>query len=316
MEGSDPAKLNEDGTTDTRIVRLYTNPLTGIETFYDKWGDADANRIYDHIMKGRNAVPKEYRMAEIRAYPLNEEEIFGSFEGGQIWDNHKGIVARKIYIINHRFKDDRTKEPARIYGNLEWKEGLIDTDVVLRPSDKDHFDNIDARFCVAYPSRPDLEPLLYGADGKPLPPAVVNGCSGIDPIDKRYVTSSKGFSNAAIVHWKFRDIFDAGFAKCPTLAYSCRPSHAEIFFEDAIKAAVYTRSLVQTEAINSKIIDYFEDRGYLKWMLSKRGQRADSSIKGDSPSGKGMFLTEVMGLINAVTNTPLGANDPYLLERF
>lgn len=50
-------------------------------------------------------------------------------------------------------------------------------------------------------------------------------------------------------------------------------------------------------------------------MLSKTGMPRNSMIKGDAPSGgKNAFLDEVIGLINAVTNTPLTANDPYLLE--
>jgi hypothetical protein len=119
-----------------------------------------------------------------------------------------------------------------------------------------------------------------------------------------------------MVCWKFRDIFDSGVVKCPILGYSNRPKPSEIFFEDAIKAAVFTRSLVQTESINSKIIDYFEDRGMLDWMLSKRGEAPNSRIKGDSPSGRGMFLTDIMGLINSVTNVPLTKDDPYLLDNF
>jgi len=313
--GCDPKNMDEYGVTETRIVRLYTSPLTGIEGFFDKFGDADANEIEDHIMKNRKKVPKEYRMGEIRAYPLNEEEIFGSFEGGQIWDNHKGLVSRNVYLMGTRYKDKETLEPARVYGNLEWKDGVRDSDVVFRMADRDNFDPIDARFVIPYLQQ-NNEILKYNHEGIPQPPVYVEACVGIDPIDKRYATASgKGFSNASMVNWKFRDLFGTGFVKCPTLGYSCRPSHAEIFFEDAIKAAVYTRSLVQTESINSKIIDYFEDRGYLNWMLSKRGEAATSRIKGDAPSGRGMFLTEIMGLINSVTNTPLNDEDPYLLER-
>ena len=317
-EGSDPEKL-VNGTTSTRVHRLYTSPLTGIEGFYDKWGDADANEIYDHIMAKRKSVPKEYRMGEIRAYPLSKEEIFGSFDGGQVFSNHKGIVQRKLYVINQRFKDNETKEPKCVYGNLEWKDGIRDNPlgVNFRQADRDSFDVIDARFAVPYMPQ-STEPFRINSNGSLKPPALVESCLGIDPIDKRYITtpSGKGFSNAGMTAWKFSDILKTGIVKCPTLFYSCRPSHADIFFEDAIKAAVFTRSLVQTESINSKIIDYFEDRGYSDWMLARRGHARNSRIKGDSPSGKGMFLTEMMFLIDNVTNTPLNEGDPYLLENF
>lgn len=322
-KGSDPANLNFDpriendkGTTDTRIFRQFISPLTGIEGFYDKWGDADADQIYDWIIKKRKSVPKEYRMAEIRAYPLTEEEIFGSFEGGHVWSNHSGILERKIYIIGSRFKDATTQEPARLYGNLEWREGVKDSEVDFRQSDKDHFDLYDSRFVISYLPK-NREPLRINSNGIPMPPPLIQDSLGIDPIDKRYASAGRGFSNAAMTNWIFSDVFQTGIVKCPSLYYSCRPGHAEVFFEDAIKAAVFNRAMVQTESINSKIIDYFDDRGYIDWMLSKRGQPRNSMIKGDSPGGgKNIFLTEIMSLINSVTNTPLVEGDAYLLEKF
>ena len=316
--GSNPDKLNEEGTTETGIFRILTSPLTGIEGFYDKWGDAtDVNEIYDYIISERKRVPKEYRMGEIRAYPLNEEEIFGSFDnGGHAWSNAKGIIERKTYVINHRFKDEETKEPAKLYGNLVWRDGAIDTEVDFRLADRDSFDLNDARFCIS-----DLninkEPLRFNSDKRPLPPIMKQSCLGIDPINSRYaVQGAKGFSNAAMVNWVFADLLQMGKKKYPSLIYCCRPSHAEIFYEDSIKAAVFTRSMVQVENINSKIIDYFEDRGYFDWMLAKRGQPKNSKIKGDAPSGRGGFLEEMMLLIDSATNTPLNVNDPYNLENF
>lgn len=315
--GSDPTKLNNLGTTSTRIFRQYTSPLTGLSGYYDKWGDADANEIYDFIMNQRKSVPKAYRMGEIRAYPLTEEEIFGSFDsGGEYWANHKGIVQRKTETLNIRFKDEITKEPSRIYGNLEWRDGIRDSDVDFRPADKENFDVIDARFCVSYFSN-KKETLIKNNDGRWKIPKLPESCLGIDPIDKRHsVPNSKGFSDASMTCWKGLDYYDTGIVKCPTLFYMCRPDHADIFFEDAIRAAIFTRSMVQTESVNSKIIDYFEDRGYLDWMLSKRGESRTSKNKGDSPSGRGIFMSEMKMIIDTITNTPLNEGDPYLLEKF
>ena len=119
-----------------------------------------------------------------------------------------------------------------------------------------------------------------------------------------------------MVNWKFRDVLDTKILKCPTLIYCCRPSHAEIFYEDAIKAAIFNRSMVQVENINDKIIDWFEDRGYMDWLLPKIGQPKNSLQKGDSPTGGGRnaFLEEMIGLMDAVLNTPLITGDQYLLE--
>ena len=308
-KGSDATKLNEQGTTATRIARHFTSPLTGIEGFFDKFGDADSNPIYDWIMQKRKSVPKEYRLGEIRAYPLNEEEIFGSFETGNMWSNSKGIADRKTYLKGARFKDEKTQEPTVVFGNLEWKDGIKDSEVVFRMSDKQAFDVHDARFCFSYlPEKEYQEPLsnIYN------PPNYVEHVIGIDSVDKR--RPGKRASDFAMVCQKFLDLRGTGIVKCPTMIYCCRPLPIEISYEDAIKAAVFLRAKVQVEALNLNIVNWFEDRGYINWMISKIGKPQNSLEKGDAPSGKTAFIDEVTGMIDAITNVPVNEGDKYLLE--
>jgi hypothetical protein len=119
-----------------------------------------------------------------------------------------------------------------------------------------------------------------------------------------------------MVNYKFRDIAETGINKCPTLFYDCRPFHQEIMFEDAIKAAVFNRALVQYENRSDKLACYFEDRGYFDWLLPEIGSGRNSVRKGDAPSGKGKFLDEGIGLVNAITNVPIKDGDPYHLEKW
>ncbi len=97
------------------------------------------------------------------------------------------------------------------------------------------------------------------------------------------------------------------------MLYINRPLPIEISYEDAIKAAVFNRSLVQVESLNLGVVNYFEDRGYIDWVLSKLGQPKNSLIKGDAPSAKTAFLDEMIGLINGITNIPLNKGDFYPL---
>ncbi len=309
-KNSNPDDLTDFGSTKTRVFRYYSNPLEGIEGCYDEYGDADGDVIYKIIMQKRADTDPEFLMGEIRGYPLNEAEMFGSTDQQAIWSNTEGLKTRAIYLIGTRFKNAVTKEPINVYGNLERIDGYIDGDVEFRMADVQRFDLKDARFCISYLPQ-NKEPLKDIFN----PPNYVENCLGIDPIQKRHPTGKK-FSNAAMVNWKFRDILDTKIMKCPTLIYCCRPSHAEVFYEDAIKAAIFNRSMVQVENINDKIIDWFEDRGYMNWLLSKIGQPKNSFQKGDSPTGGGRnaFLEEMLGLMDAVLNTPLNPEDPYLLE--
>lgn len=310
---SDPEKLNEQGTTSTRIFRIYANPLMGIEGFYDKWGDADPTPIYEHIMARRKAVPKEYKQSEIRAYPLTVEEMFGTFDSGNFWSNHSGVVQRKIELADIRVKDPETMEPRVLYGNLEWEDGIRDYGkIIFRQSDYEHFDLLDARFCISY--LPD-ERFLYDLKDNFTPPHYVQTVLGIDSVDKRY--PGRGPSDFAMVAHKFRDLENRGIVKCPTMIYCCRPLPIEIAYEDAIKAAIFTQAMVQVESLNTKIVDYFEDRGYIKWMLAKIGKPQNSLIKGDAPTGGGRgsaFMDEIAGLLDAILNVPRPGETFYPLK--
>ena len=324
-KGSDPNNLTEYGSTETRVFRYYSNPLEGIEGMYDEFGDADADDIKRSILLRRKSLPKDKVTGEVRAYPLNEMEMFDSFDGqNSTWSNSKGISERMIFLNGRKFKDEVTKEPMNIFGNLDWRDGIIDNPegIVFRMSDKDHFDLVEARFCFSYLPDPDSPKLQLKWNDKVQEyrlavPRVIENVIGTDPIDKRYTQgAAKGYSNAAMVNTKFMDFNGSGIVNCPTGIYCCRPQHASIFFEDAIKFCIFAQAPMQLENINSKLIDYFEDRGYMEWLLAKRGEAAGSLRKGDAPSGggKNAFLNEIIMLVDDATNVPLTEDDPYLLE--
>lgn len=309
-QDSDPNEITANGTTKSRIHRYYSNPLDGIADAYDKFGDVDPQQVYDKIMEERKKMPKDKLFGEIRGFPLNEEEMFGMADGGHVWSNHKGISDRKIYLLGTRFKDEKTKEPTVVYGNLERVDGYMNGEVEFRMSDLNHFDLKEARFCFSYLPK-NKEPLKNIFH----PPAYIEGCLGVDPFNNRYPAKHVGKqSNGAMVNRVFRDLFNRGYNKCPTMIYCCRPTHQEIFFEDVLRAAIFNRSLIQYENRSDKLANYAEDRGYFDWLLPEIGSDASSKRKGDAPSGKGAFLEEGMGLINANTNLPLHEDDPYYLE--
>lgn len=305
---SDPTEITETGTTKSRIHRYYSNPLEGIASAYDKWGDADPQRIYDHIMRERQNTAKDKRLAEIRGFPLNEKEMFESTDGAKIWTNYDGIQKRSIYLLGTRFKSQETKEPVKVYGNLEWKDGVKDTDVVFKQADKTDFDVDVARFCFS--GLPQNKEIL--ADPT-IPPRYIENVIGIDPWGKRH-SKTATLSNGAAVNFKFRDLFQTGINKTFTMVYCNRP-HQVIFHEDMIRAAVFNRAMVQYENLNDKVADHFEDRGYHAWLLPSEGQKRGSMLTGDAPSGKGAFLDEIMGLIEAYTSLPYADGIEYLVDR-
>jgi hypothetical protein len=305
-------ELDERGATRSGVFRYFSTPLEGVQGAYDKYGDADPQQIYDWIVKTRKTVPKDKLMGEIRGFPLNEEEAFGSFDSGSVWTNIDGIKKRSIYLIGTRFKDEKTQEPINVYGNLERVDGYIDGEVEFRPTDRGTFDLKDARFCFSYLPK-NKEPLKSIFK----PPLYVENSLGLDPFNNRYEAKNVvKQSNGAMINRKFRDIHNTGVKGVPTMIYCCRPSHVEILFEDCLKAAIYNRALIQYESRSDKFANYAEDRGYSAWLLPEIGASSSSHRKGDSPSGgKNSFLNEGIGLIDANTNLPLNEDDPYYLEQ-
>lgn len=303
----------ETKTSRSGIFRYYMNPLDGMDGYYDKFGDADPVFLKKKILDDRFNIPDEFKLSQIRAFPLSEEEMFGSTEGSHAWSNHKGILERKIFLIGRRFKDENTQEPCVVYGNLEFLDGYMYNDVVFRQSDKNSYDLKDARFCFSY--LPKFDDIL---EDSRKPPLYVEGCLGVDPFNLRYPAKHVGKqSNAAMVNRVFRDVNNRGYNKCPTMVYCCRVQHQETFFSDCIKAAIFNRSLIQYENRSDKLSNWAEDNGYFDWLLPEIGASAGSMRKGDAPGGgRNAFLEEGMGLINANTNIPRIAGEPYLLDNY
>lgn len=319
---SNPENLNEYGVPESRIFRYYASPLHGIQDMIDIYGDADADEIYKFIMEQRASVDKDKLLGEIRAYPLNEQEMFDTTENNNTWSNADGIKERMAFLIGNRFKDNETKEPALIYGNLQWVQNIPDNPegVEFRQADTDKFDLDKARFAFSYlPTF--LEPMKwvynYEAEGmRPVPPRTSEYVIGIDPFDKRFATQgSKGISNGSMVAVKFLDFRGSGVVRVPTVYYSCRPQHINTFFEDAIKLCVFMRAPANVENKNTKILDWFQDRNYYDWLLATRGEPSNSEKKGDAPASGGAFLNEMISLIDDVTNVPITPDSPYSLEK-
>lgn len=321
---SDPADIQPStGSTKTRILRYYSNPLEGIEGFYDKYGDADPEEIYEHIINKRKMKRKEDLMEEVRGYPLpkkgtmepDEEELFGSTDTTHIWINIEGLKARQKVL-------SKVKATKVVYGNYEWPNNIPYSGIPeWRTADRTNYDEHDARSCI----NDIIQPKHY-LDDLRTPPRYIEESLGVDPFNLRYktknvVTGSLG----AAVSWKFRDLLQTGKNDYPTLAYLSRPQHDKIFYQDMIKIAVARRAMVQYENTNDKLENYFEDEGFIDWMLDSIGAKpvelptGELKVrKGDAPSGKGAtaFMNEGINLVNGHTNKPINPNDTAPLDLF
>lgn len=305
----DPATISTTGTTASRIARWFSNPLKGINGFYDKYGEANPDRIYEHIMRERNSKPKALRNEEVRKYPLSIEEAFGTYDNAGVWSNFEGLRERKIYLLGTKYKDQETKDPKYIIGNLEWADSIPDTELRFRASpDQSQLDEKHGRFAVAYVP-PDYSIKAPTNRRKPKNPENVLGVDNID-YDKKYLGSD--LSKGAAINIKFLDLSRTGIKMVPTLLYFARPSKAEVFFEDMIKASVWNQAMVQCENKNKNMIKYFDDRGYFDWLLPS-DMDGDPDQKGNAPNGRSGFFDEVLALLESHIDKPVLETEQYNL---
>jgi len=333
---SDPKDIDpETGSTKTRIMRLYSNPLDGIEGFYDKYGDADPQEIFEHIHRERKNKPKDERMEEIRGYPLpilgtnepDEEELFGATDTGtSIFLNSANF---KKQIVTIKENEQELVE----YGNYEWPNNVEFSGIpVFRRADITGFDDERARWCRTFANIPRIE---TSADIR-MPPseADTQGTIGIDPYNNVHRTKNPDKqSMGAAIPWMFRnfsgygitDLLPAGIIDVPLGAYLARPWHSKIFYDDMVKYCIATGFRIQYEdSDNEQLWKYFSDNDMLDWLIDSRSDKpietplGNFRRKGDSPSGRGAkaFTLELKNLIDGMLNVPYNDNEPYPLLHF
>lgn len=309
FEAADPTKLNEKGTTQNRMFAYHLSPLEGLQGLYDKYGDADPNECYDHIINERKTVPADKKMAEVRAYAINKKELFESYDkAGSNWSNHEGIVERKTFVSRSIYKDEVTLEPKNIWGNIEWTGGIKGNKPYFRPNKENAFNIITGRFCFS-----ELPKFYTELRDIKRPPKFSESVIGFDPYHKKN-TEREG-STAGIVVYKFRDLINADYEPRPIMIYNCRPSHPHIVYEDIIKIAIFTRSPIQYEGTSDAMEIYLEEEGFDEWIMFKVGSK---KLKGDAPRGQngGRMMRNIIEFIDTLTNLPLDENMPYFLNNF
>lgn len=335
---SDPKNINpKTGTTYNRLLRYYSCPLDGIEKSYDKFGDADPQRIYDHIMGEREGQKGKELLGLIRAFPMpikgtfepNEEEMFGATDdsGVKVFMNSAGIKKQVAYV-------KEKQEILNQYGNYEWPNNVEFSGIpVFRVADVMDFNDETARFCRAFSNIPRIQ--IIGDDiKKPPPEGDTQGVIGIDPFNNVHRTKNPDKqSMGAAIPWMFRNfsgygITDAnpdGINDMPIGAYLSRPWHKKIFYDDMVKYAIATGFRIQHEdSDNEGLWEYFTENGMQEWLIDSRSGKfietphGTFKRKGDAPSGRGAkaFTTELKNLIDGITNVPYNDTEPYLLTNF
>jgi hypothetical protein len=209
-----------------------------------------------------------------------------------------------------KYKNEETLEPKYVVGNIDWENGIRDTKLIWKPYDGTEFDLANGRFKLTkVPEfKDELKNIFY-------PPerlgSTVNSVIGVDSFKK----IEGGTSNGAGVWYQYKDPNDPNYIQKVEGIYLNRP-HREVYFEDMLKFALFTRSKLQIENIDDEIIEYIIQRGYGAWLIESIGTKRSERKFGDAPKGRGAtaFLNEGIDLINWYLNTRVNPEEPYHLE--
>lgn len=150
-------------------------------------------------------------------------------------------------------------------GNLTWKDGIQDTEVIWRPDP-------NGRFWIAegchppdqYRNKRDKKMINGVLSWSPLAAHV--GAFGVDPYNRSKTSDGRGSSGSIHLSTKTNTTYLPNEAFI--LEYIDRPRKVEDFFEDVIKAMVYYSMPALIEQSNEQFLKLIKERGYRNFSMN------------------------------------------------
>ncbi len=309
-QDSDPNERNANGRTRSMLYRIFIPAYEALEGFFDKFGNPiiedPAEPVEtiegDFIDIGSRTYLNNERKAlkddanelneVIRQFPFSPEEAFRDSIESSLFN------LGKIYEqIEHN--ETRFPKPT-VTGNFQWKNGDMDSEVLFVPSP-------DGRWVLSWtPKQEQTNIRVKHRNGHWTAPHTNLGVGGVDSYDLDSTVDGRGSKGACHFYNKFSmneasNVFVA--------EYCSRPPMAKIFYEDVLMAAVYFGYPILIENNKYGIARYFEERGYLEYLLDRPehlgGGASKSKTKG-IPSNSAEVIQEHAMAIEAYINNYVG----------
>jgi hypothetical protein len=206
-----------------------------------------------------------------RLDPITIEDAFRDELSTQLLNVEK-INQQLAYNRNTHVSDTLVR------GNFEWEGGVRNTTVIWKPNEKGRFlvswippKNMQNQFVL----RPNI--ICSGMSKFPVNDEV--GCFGIDPYDQTAVVDSKLISTENGAEYNIgskgaiHGITGFNLGDVPSnvffLEYIARPKEADMFFEDALMAAVFYGMPVLVENNKKMLLKHFKVNGYRGFCLNR-----------------------------------------------
>lgn len=274
-KGSDHTNKKE-GSTVTGMYRFY---VTGDRVrCLDKYGRANKEQAINEILALRKSKESDPRAlsALIRKDPLNIREFF-------LADADSCVFSDPIKLNNRLDELKYTKAQYKI-GNFAWVNGDRDTTV-------EFIECPNGRWKVMYLPPEHMCNMFVMRNGNKFPNNTSIGRAGIDPFDYKmeHLSDQKRMSKGAICIKKCDDgVYSSPVDNGIAALYINRPNDPEVFYEDALMALFFYGIWGLFERNKSKILDYFEKRGYQEYLYWMPGEKVRGIYNASQSSGGGV----------------------------
>ena len=270
-EDSDVFTRNKNGQTKSGLYSLFIPMEWNMEGFIDRFGmpvfHTPSKPVLgidgEPIIKGAiNYWQDEVDSLKNDADALNEYyRQFPRTESHAFRDESKQSIFNLTKIYQQiDYNDSLITDHHLTRGNLSWKNGIKDTEVMFNPDTR-------GRFYVSWTPEKGLQNRIETKNGIKHPGNKHLGAFGCDSYDISGVVGGGG-SNGAL-HGKTMFHMDNAPINQFFLEYIARPQTAEIFFEDVLKACVFYGMPILIENNKPRLLYHFKNRGYRGFCMNR-----------------------------------------------
>ena len=283
-DGCDPNKLTGNNRTQNTMGRLFFPAYYGMfdgqdtdtgEKFLDEFGYSKMDLALKWLVAEEQGKSESAFASLRRKYPQDISDCFRSAESVSPF-NKTNLKAQRVYN-----EDNPYKRPI-VTGNFEWKDGIPFTEVVFKPYEEGRWElhwmppkelrnkySIDP---ITGHYKPDMDICI----------------SSLDPFAAAKVKDEARASKAASLVFSQHADFEVPTVVCK---YNYRHDSPNKLYEDMLMQCIFYSSPLMPERNKGAIVDWFDEKGFLDFMMLDPFSPAEKEIRGVYTDGSNNFET-------------------------
>jgi len=265
-DSSDISKLDENGMTQTGMVRYFKSSIYGMRDFLDEYGYSDpiaANNFIDNMLA---PLEGDDALATRRKYPRSIDDVFGTMSESNGLDINK-ILEQKSWNKTHVSNTDLSNIKVQ-RGDFRWANQFGGA-VLWIP-------NPNGKFQVVWLPKQENTNQWFYKHGERYPKHYLEGVIGVDPIDDTAAGTDRP-SDFAMVTYRIGGIEDSIFNDAFVNSYCCRTTYPEAHFEDMLMAAIFYGYQICIEDNRTYFKNWLRERGFIGYLTPRPMETAPDS---------------------------------------